>query len=419
MRIVTTPYNHPKNNTSQEQMIPSTNCADNKEYKEEQSEMIRLEHSPYIRNKKINEDDETELGLSSSSSLPILMNAEEPYRKTWVPCFTGLTTVIILIYFIISIVYNAVLTGHVIQVSPFNQMIGPAPETLIYLGGRYIPCMKRSGVYPSTENKFPCPNPLAAENPINSAKEANFFSMGPDKQPIESCHLDTLCGGKPFKNADTPDQKYRFVSTIFMHSGLIQLLLNIVAHIALGCMVETRINPFRYCAIWFGSGIFGYIFGAIFVPEANVSVGCSVSLMGIMAFLVIDLILNWNHINRPYATMFKLIACFVFTLIIGYLPGYDTFSHIGGFLAGLLITLAVMPLVKPEDVSLKYSCDTRIESYIQMIQFWMMRVMAVTFIIILLWILLHIFSTNTDQLNCAYCQFLSCVPINAMCTLYP
>ncbi|GAA5805192.1 hypothetical protein HPULCUR_010706 [Helicostylum pulchrum] len=287
MRIVTTPYNHPKNNTSQEQMIPSTNCADNKEYKEEQSEMIRLEHSPYIRNKKINEDDETELGLSSSSSLPILMNAEEPYRKTWVPYFTGLTTVIILIYFIISIVYNAVLTGHVIQVSPFNQMIGPAPETLIYLGGRYIPCMKRSGVYPSTENKFPCPNPLAAENPINSTKEANFFSMGPDKQPIESCHLDTLCGGKPFKNADTPDQKYRFVSTIFMHSGLIQ-----------------------YCAIWFGSGIFGYIFGAIFVPEANVSVGCSVSLMGIMAFLVIDLILNWNHINRPYATMFKLIACF-------------------------------------------------------------------------------------------------------------
>lgn len=151
MRIVTTPYNHPKNNTSQEQMIPSTNCADNKEYKEEQSEMIRLEHSPYIRNKKINEDDETELGLSSSSSLPILMNAEEPYRKTWVPYFTGLTTVIILIYFIISIVYNAVLTGknnlslininliyifilgHVIQVSPFNQMIGPAPEVSAYM----------------------------------------------------------------------------------------------------------------------------------------------------------------------------------------------------------------------------------------------------------------------------------------------
>lgn len=106
---------------------------------------------------------------------------------------------------------------------------------------------------------------LIAETLINSTKEADFFSMSPDK----SCHLDTLCGGKPFKNADTPDQKYRFVSTVFIHSGLIQLLINIVAHISLGCMVEKRINPFRYCAIWLGSGIFGYIFGAIFVPEGN------------------------------------------------------------------------------------------------------------------------------------------------------
>lgn len=110
---------------------------------------------------------------------------------------------------------------------------------------------------------------LIAENPINSTEEANFFRMGPDKQSTESCHLDTLCGGKPFKNADIPDQKYRFVSTVFIHSGLIQLLINIVAYISLGCMVERRINPFRYCAIWLGSGIFGYIFGAIFVPEGN------------------------------------------------------------------------------------------------------------------------------------------------------
>ncbi|KAI8091841.1 hypothetical protein BDF21DRAFT_376748 [Thamnidium elegans] len=404
IRILTAPYNYATNKYSQEHMIPSS-CTDNREYMEEQNNMIRQENSSsYITNKKINEDDETELDLSSSFSSPILMNDKEPYRKIWVPYFTGLTTLIIFVYFIISIVYNAMLTGHVIQVSPFNQMIGPAPETLIYLGGRYIPCIKRSRVYPTTESKFPCPysivDTLIVETPINSTKQVNFLSIDPDKQPIDSCYLHVLCGGKPFKNADTPDQKYRFVSAIFIHSGVIQLLINIVAHIFLGCMVERRINPFRYCTIWFGSGIFGYIFGAIFVPEANVSVGCSVSLMGVIAFLVIDLILNWNYSNRPYAIMSKLIACFVFTLIIGYLPGYDNFSHIGGFLAGLLITLAVMPLAKAEDISLNYSCDTRIESYVQTIQFWMMRAMAVIFIIILLWILLHIFSASADQLVC-------------------
>lgn len=147
--ILTTPYNSTTNNYSQEQIIPSGHT-DDKEYEKERIKTIRQEYSlPYITNKKISEDDEAELGLSSSS--PILMNDKEPYRKAWVPYFTGLTTLIICIYFIISIVCNAMLTGksvislinitliyifivgQVIQVSPFNQMIGPAPEVSIYV----------------------------------------------------------------------------------------------------------------------------------------------------------------------------------------------------------------------------------------------------------------------------------------------
>lgn len=147
--ILTTPYNSTTNNYSQEQIILSGHT-DDKEYEKKQIKMIRQEYSPsYITNKKISEDDEAEMGLSSSS--PILMDDKEPYRKTWVPYFTGLTTLIICIYFIISIVYNAVLTGksvislinviliyifilgQVIQVFPFNQMIGPAPEVSIYV----------------------------------------------------------------------------------------------------------------------------------------------------------------------------------------------------------------------------------------------------------------------------------------------
>lgn len=98
---------------------------------------------------------------------------------------------------------------------------------------------------------------MIVKNPTNSTEEE------------EGCHLHVLCGGKEFKDSNTPDQNYRFVSAIFIHSGVIQLLINIAAHIFLGHMVERRINPFRYCAIWFGSGIFGYVFGAIFVPKEN------------------------------------------------------------------------------------------------------------------------------------------------------
>lgn len=145
---------------------------------------------------------------------------------------------------------------------------------------------------------------------------------------VEKCTLDVLCGGPKFSDVNIPDQTYRFFSALFMHSGIVQLILNMVPHIWIGYLVERRINSIRYSIIWVGSGVFGYIFGAVFVPEGNgihiitfimqnidfkkfiVSVGCSASLMGVMGFLVIDLILNWKHISRPRITAYRFIACF-------------------------------------------------------------------------------------------------------------
>lgn len=110
----------------------------------------------YIASEKIKDDDadETILDFSSTPSSPILMDkSKESYTKKkiiWaVPYFTALSTVAILAYFITSLIYNSTLTGneytslykllfkffyciiiigHAIQISPFNQMIGPAPE---------------------------------------------------------------------------------------------------------------------------------------------------------------------------------------------------------------------------------------------------------------------------------------------------
>lgn len=54
-----------------------------------------------------------------------------------------------------------------------------------------------------------------------------------------------------------------------MHSGIMQLIINLLVHIRLGMQVEKRVHSGRYATIWLVSGVFGYLFGSLFVPEGN------------------------------------------------------------------------------------------------------------------------------------------------------
>ena len=70
--------------------------------------------------------------------------------------------------------------------------------------------------------------------------------------------------------------------------------------------------------------------------------GCSGSLFGIFALILLDLIWTWGSRKSPKKDLgflvFEIILCFV----IGLFPGLDNFSHIGGFLMGLFLGLTVL-----------------------------------------------------------------------------
>ncbi|KAG2210248.1 hypothetical protein INT47_003233 [Mucor saturninus] len=323
---------------------------------------------------------------SKESALPI---------KKWFPYFTYLTTMIMFTYFIASITVNFRLTGQFIETSPINAMVGPSTETLIYIGARYVPCIKPTNTLTSAvEAIYNCPTTVPS---VYKHITANSSAVTFNRPTTYGCNLQTLCGGTTFRNPDKPDQGYRFVSALFIHSGLLSLLLNTIIHVKLGTQIEKIINPVRYGAIWIGSGAFGYIFGAVFVPESNVSAGCSVAMMGVTAFLFIDLIRNWNRINNPCRVLLDVVGYFSICIVLGFLPGYDNFAHIGGFVGGLMITLMVLPIVANGHPSSSESQKAAVRFDEQIIQLWMMRIMATAFITILMWIALHLLMEGGEQ----------------------
>ncbi|KAI7901978.1 uncharacterized protein BX663DRAFT_474618 [Cokeromyces recurvatus] len=364
---------------------------------------------------------------------PIYMDSPPPFfevnntkdntklKKKWRPYFTFLTTLIMLAYFAACLVKNYQFSGHVLQLSPFNIMIGPSAQTLIYTGARYSPCIRASYLYPVTKNIYQCPNRKVNKTvtpPIFNDQTSFQYplyskNMSAILSSKQHCDLQQVCGGTRFLNSSKPDQGYRFISALFMHSGIVQLLINLIIHIKVGIKVEKQIHPVKYGIIWLTSGVFGYIFGSLFIPESNVNVGCSVSLMGIMAFLYVDLIRNWQRIIKPWKVLMNIMIYFVIALVVGMLPGYDNYAHIGGFIGGIMITLVFMPMATLP----KYQIGRQIFMENAM-HIWLLRIMVIAFMAVLLWILINIFIKNGSRETCILCQYFSCLPISDLCHYY-
>ncbi|CAG0896951.1 unnamed protein product [Cyprideis torosa] len=87
-----------------------------------------------------------------------------------------------------------------------------------------------------------------------------------------SC-MNDVCGMVPFYSADTPDQFYRLWTSLFLHAGIIHLLVTIGVQYFLMRDLEKMAGPIRIGTIYLISGMTGNLTSACFVPfGANVSV---------------------------------------------------------------------------------------------------------------------------------------------------
>ncbi|KAI9321444.1 rhomboid family-domain-containing protein [Dichotomocladium elegans] len=265
-----------------------------------------------------------------------------PARRRWPAVFTTFTALAMLGVLIFELVYNKIVTGNVIETSPFNIMIGPSAPTLILSGARFVPCMHPTASY-TIDGPHLCPNmtdygQTGPTAPTLVPTRVNTTMVGVD------CSLQEVCGMTRFKSPDYPDQWYRFLSAIFLHSGVIHFILNSIVHLSLGASMERLLNPLFYAIIWLASGAFGFIFGGVLAPVGNASVGCSGALFGVVALLFIDLFATWKQVMYPGWELTKLIFLILLSFVVGLLPGLDNFAHIGGFICGLITGTIFYPI---------------------------------------------------------------------------
>ncbi|KAJ9629684.1 hypothetical protein H2203_002065 [Taxawa tesnikishii (nom. ined.)] len=336
-------------------------------------------------------------------------------RVTWV-CY--ILSVVQLVVFIVEIVKNAVLTKSPIEIHPqFNPMIGPSPYVLINMGARYVPCMHNM---PNVQNAstpilWPCPNATSTTGDSVSCSLSDLCGFSGVPNP----HIGGSLDDKPY-----PNQWFRFIVPIFLHAGIIHIGFNLLLQLTLGRDMERSIGSLRFLLVYFSSGIFGFVLGGNF---AATGIATPVHLAR-TSFPVKDL-------------MFILIDVII-AFILGLLPGLDNFSHIGGFLMGLVLgvcllhsptalrrrigedeppyTVAPSAPFAPEDTTGLKGFARQPVGFFKGRRplwwaWWLVRAAALLGALIGFIVLLKNFYVWRN--GCSWCKYLSCLPVNNWCSV--
>ncbi|KAI7874312.1 rhomboid-domain-containing protein [Lichtheimia hyalospora FSU 10163] len=281
--------------------------------------------------------------------------------------------------------------GEFFEFDPFNFMIGPSAQTLIQSGARYPPCMRNTTAMPPEEQY------------IYNNNQPDLPDFNNPRQSL--CSLQHVCGMGGFLRPSVPDQTFRFITPLFVHAGLVPLLCNIAGLLTIGRSLERVTNAVRMLIIYFVAGTFGHIFGGNF-QAYNIDIvaaGSSPAILGLAGCLLVDFVLTWRHITRPKRHFVKLLLITGLCFTMGLMPGVDNVSHVGGFLAGLLIGVICIPPA--------HGITRRGTLYL-----WIARFAAFSILITM-----HIVLSNRffdrDYHYCPLCRYISCMPLNGSCRL--
>lgn len=304
----------------------------------------------------------------------------------------------------------------------FNPMIGPSSQVLINMGARYVSCMHTiAGITDASPPiQWPCPSTTTSDV----------------TDPNNDCTLAALCGfgANPDTFNANPNQWFRFITPIFLHAGIIHIGFNMLLQVTLGREMEKAIGPIRFLLVYMSSGIFGFVMGGNFAAAGIASTGASGALFGIIALTLLDLLYTWKERESPYKDLAFIGLDIVVSFVLGLLPGLDNFSHIGGFLMGLVLGICILhspaalrrridqdvppyaPVdrFKPAD-SANSGFTTFVKSPVGFFKgrkplwwvWWVVRVAALVLVFVVFIVLLNNFYIYRK--TCGWCKYLSCL----------
>ena len=124
---------------------------------------------------------------------------------------------------------------------------------------------------------------------------------------------------------------YRLFTAMFLHYGVLHLLMNMYALWFLGRDIERVLGPARYIGLYLLAGLGGNVAAYLFSAPNSMTAGASTAVFGMMAAIFVLL----KRLNLSVAPIMPVIVInVVFTFVISNI---SIAGHLGGLVVGALV----------------------------------------------------------------------------------
>ncbi|KAJ1692120.1 hypothetical protein LUZ63_008818 [Rhynchospora breviuscula] len=205
-------------------------------------------------------------------------------------------------------------------------------------------------------------------------------------------------------------QAWRLLTSIWLHAGLIHLIVNMLSLLFVGIRLEQQFGFVRVGLIYLVSGFGGNVLSALFLRN-GVSVGASGALFGLLGSMLSELITNWTIYSNRAAAILTLGFIIVLNLAVGTLPHVDNFAHIGGFITGFLLGFVLLP--RPQfgwmhrhDLPQSSQPRSKYKPYQYVLWVVSLLILLAGFTVSLV----MLFKGKNGNDHCHWCHYLNCIP---------
>ena len=141
---------------------------------------------------------------------------------------------------------------------------------------------------------------------------------------------------------------WRLVTAMFLHAGLLHLVVNLISLFQLGRFYELMFGTRRFLFIYFTTGLAASLASVFWTRAA--SVGASGAIFGVLGAFIFSIRRSplWRHHPAGKSLVSQAIFLIAANIILTWtIPQIDKAGHVGGLVAGLLLGAVLPPLAGP------------------------------------------------------------------------